>query len=919
MFTTLTRLSARVLALLRIRDLDRDFEQELESHVAMMADDNIRLGMTPEEARRTALVRVGAAGSIKEQHREARGLPVLEVVVQDLRHAVRGLARTPGFTAVAVATLALGIGANTAIFTLVDQALLRLLPVRNPQELVLVTSRGSHYGGTAGDGSELSYPLYVDFRDHNDVFAGMFARVSVQTQIHIDGQAEQVSAELVSDSYFPVLGVTAARGRAILPRDDDVSSGDVAILSHRYWLSRFGGDDSAIGRTIVVKRRALTIIGVAQEGFDGASLISATQLFLPMHMASALAPIMAERPILEDRRSRWLNVFGRLRPGMTPERAQAGLQPFYASRLAIEIQEPSFSRASETDKARYLQSTVELRSAGEGKSPVPGRLARALWILMGAAATVLLIACANLANLLLARATARRREFAVRLALGASRRRVAQQLLVESLLLAFTGSVLGLAIAMWGAGALLRFLTPLGTTLTLSVVPDERILAFTLLVAVVTGLGFGFAPALQTTRPELAPTLKDEAGAVAGGGYSRLRRTFVIVQFALSAVLLVTAGLFVRSLSNLMHADLGFETTRVVSFRVDPAAGGHDDERGKAFAKLLRERVEATPGVTGAAFASQPVLSGGGWNNRITIEGRAYNPEERVFSSNNGISPGYFKTLGIPLVAGRDFDERDERMPPAGGPSLLPRVAIANETFAKRYLDGQSPIGRRVGFGRDPGTPTPIEIVGLVADAKYSGVRDDTPPQLFFPYLEGRSVGLLTMYVRTREEPTSMIPVLRQVVRQLDPAIPVREARTLHEQVELSVSVERLIASLSAAFGLLATMLAMVGLYGVMTYTVARRTREIGVRVALGAVAKDISWLVTREVIVLVAIGVVFAIPAIWSVTRLVESQLYGITPLDPLTIACAIGVLSVVAAVAGVVPARRAARVDPLIALRYE
>ena len=918
MFTGLTWIIARVRAFFTTRHLDRDFEQELESHVAMLIEDNVRRGMTPAEARRTALILVGAGSSIKEQHRDARGLPIIEVVLQDVRHAVRGLARTPGFTAVAIITLALGIGANTAIFTLLDQALLRLLPVQHPRELVLVTSRGSHYGNTAGDGSELSYPLYLDFRDHNDVFEGMFARVSAQKQIHIDGQAEQVSAELVSDSYFRVLGVTAARGRTILPSDDAVSDATVTVLSYRYWLSRFGGEDSAIGRSIVLSRRVLTIIGVAEKGFDGASLGSATQIFVPMQMASMLAPISTDRPILQDRRSRWLNVFGRLRPGVTLEQAQAKLQPFYASRLAFEVHEPSFGRASETDKSRYLQNTVELRPAGDGKSLLRGRLAQPLWILMGVAATVLLIACANLANLLLARAMARRREFAVRLALGAGRRRLAQQLLVESLLLAFTGSAVGLIIATWGADALLRFVTPLSGALTLSAAPDGRILAFTLAVAALTGLGFGFAPAVQTTRPDLAPTLKDEAGAVAGGGYTRLRRTFVVIQVALSAVLLVTAGLFIRTLDNLMRTHLGFDATHVVSFQVNPEAAGYDEERGKTFIKLLRERIETTPGVAGAAFASQQLLSGGGWNNRITIEGRAYNAEERVFSSNNGISPGYFATMGIPLVAGRDFDARDERTPPPGT-ALSPRVAIANETFAKRYLGGKSPLGRRVGFGRDPGTPTPIEIVGLVSDARYAGVKGDIPPQLFFPFLEGPRVGLLTMYVRTREEPALIIPALRRVVQQLDPAIPVQSARTLNEQVEISVSLERLIALLTAAFGLLATLVAMIGLYGVLTYTVTRRTREIGVRVALGAAVRDISWLVTREVILLVAVGVAFAIPAIWGLTRVVESQLYGVTPLDPLTIALAIGLLAAVAAVAGFLPARRAARVDPLVALRYE
>jgi predicted permease len=841
-------------------------------------------------------------------------------IVQDLRYAIRGLRKTPGFTIVAVLTLALGIGANTAMFTLVDQVLLRLLPVPNPDELVLVTTRGSRYGAFYGDGSELSYPMYTDLRDHNEVFAGMFARVNARVHARISDVTQRVSTEFVSGTYFSVLGVGPDRGRTILPSDDALGAEhSVGVVSHRYWLNRFGGDTAIVGKTMIVNNHTISIIGVAQERFDGTNLGTATELFLPVRMAS-IAPEAPSGPsVLEDRRTQWLNVFGRLRPGITLAQAQARLQPFYASRLALEIQEPAFARATEATKAEFLKNTIELRPAGNGKSDLRSELTRPLVILMAIAAGVLLIACANLANLLLARAATRQREFAVRLSLGANRRRLMQQLLVESLLLALAGSASGLIVATWGAEALLRFLASPGATLTVSVSPDYRILAFNILVAIVTGITFGFAPAIQSTRPVLATTLKNEAGSVVGGSHSRLRRGFVISQVALSVLLLIGAGLFVRSLHNLMRTDLGFDTSRVLSFVVEPAASGYDAARAKSFAKLLRDRLEATPGLSAAGFASHQVLAGGAWRNTITIEGRAYDPSERVVAANKFVSPGYFTTMGISLIAGRDFDSRDERVSAPDDPPLAMRVAIANETFVRRYLDGKSALGRRVGFGRNPGTPTPIEIVGVVGDAKYTAVREDIPPQLYFPFLEAPQIPGFTMYVRTRDNPALMANTIRQVVREIDSTLPVEDVRTLNQQLDLSLIRERLVANLSAAFGLLATLLAMVGLYGVMAYAVTQRTREIGIRVALGAVSRNISWLVMREVFLLMAIGVAIAIPTAWGITRFIENQLYGVTPTDPLTIILAIAFLSLVAAMAGFLPARRAARVDPLVALRYE
>ena len=910
------KIRAGLRAWLGRRVAERQLDKELRYHLDEQIEANVAAGMPPEEARRRALLAFGGAERFKQECRDARPWRLFADLAQDARYGLRQLRRAPGFTAIAVLTLALGIGANTAIFTLLDQVLLRLLPVKDPHELVLVTSRGAQYGNAWGDGDELSYPMYADLRDHNAVFSGMLCRFSIGLHVGVDGRTEPVSAEFVSGTYFPVLGVGAARGRIIDPGDDRAAGAHpVVVLSHRYWRSRFPPDAEVIGKKIMVNNHPMTIIGVAREGFDGMNQGAATQVYVPIAMFPQVGPI---REGLTSRRWRWLNVFGRLRPGVTAEQAQASLQPFYTSRLQMEVEEPAFSRASDVEKARFLRNAIEVTPAGHGKSELRRALTGPLLILMAVVVSLLLIACANLANLLLARAAARRREFAVRLALGAGRWRLVRQLLVESLLLAAFGGFAGLLIAMWGAQALLGFL-PDARTLTVTAAPDLRILAFTCAVTVLTGVLFGLAPAWRSTRPDLAPTLKDEAGSLLGGGHARLRKALVVSQLALSLVLLVGAGLFLRSLHNLLKEDPGFEVTRLLSFGLDlGSAQGYDAARGKQFAKTLLERVQATPGVVAAGFTSHRLLEGGSWNNFMTVEGRPYNPDDRVKSHNHMISPGYFKALGIPLVAGRDFGFRDERMGTLAEPPEPPRAAIANERFVELYLKGGPVLGRRVGFGRDPGTPTPIEIVGVVKNARYTSLRDDAQPQLYFPYLEGAGWGF-TMYVRTGQEPEAMIETLRRVVGQLDASLPIGGVRTMEEQLERSLTRERLVASLAAGFGLLATLLAMIGLYGVMAYTVARRTREIGIRMALGARSGNIAWLVMREVVVVVAVGISIALPALWIANRFLRSLLYEVSPTDPATVVFASGLLAAVAALAGLLPARRAARVDPMVALRCE
>jgi predicted permease len=474
-------------------------------------------------------------------------------------------------------------------------------------------------------------------------------------------------------------------------------------------------------------------------------------------------------------------------------------------------------------------------------------------------------------------------------------------------------------LATWGARGLLAFFTQPDVTLTVTPLPDQRILAFNVLVSVVTGVLFGLAPAWQTTRADVTPALKSESGSVLGGGYGRLRKGLVVAQVMLSLLLLVGAGLFLRSLQNLLAIDTGFETERLLSFSVDPVPHGYEPAKSKIFAKTLLERIRAAPGVAGAGFVSHALLQGGSWNSAITIEGRAYDPNQVVLTYNNLISPGYFDAMGIRLLAGRDFDRRDERDVAPGAEPAQPSVAIVNDQFVKQYLQGRQPLGLHIGFGANPGSETPVEIIGVVTTAKYTDMRSEPQAQLYFPFLEGPSVIGMTMYVRTPQKPEALAETMRQVVRELDPTLPVYNVRTVEEQVNRSLVNDRLIASLSSVLGTLATLLAMIGLYGVMSYTVARRTREIAIRMAFGARSRRVVSLIVQDTLALIALGVLIALPALWWLNRYVASELYGITPMDPATIATAIGILLCAAGVAVWVPSRRALRVSPMIALREE
>jgi predicted permease len=838
----------------------------------------------------------------------------------DLRYAFRSFRKAPVFAAVAVLSLALGIGANTAIFTLLDQVLLRLLPVKDPRQLVLLTMRGRHYGSNWG-GNMISYPMYRDFQDHNEVFAGMFARRALQTSLTFEGRTERVSAELVSGTFFPVLGVGAFIGRTFTPDDDRTPGGHpLVVLAYDHWKTRFAGDPAMLGKTVSVHQHNMTIVGVTQPGFEGVELGFTPSFYMPMMMQKET---FGQPDMLTDRRTRWVNVFGRLKPGVPLEQAKASLQPFMHSILALEVQEKAFNNTSAYTREQFLRCWMDVLPGSQGRAYLRDQLKTPLWVLMAITGTVLLIACANIANLLLARATGRQKEIAVRLAIGASRSRIVSQLLVESLSLSAIGAVAGLAIAFWADKLLMAaYLGGASTGLKLSTAPDLRILLFTLAVTVATGLFFGLAPAIQSTKPNVGPTLKDQAGSVVSGGNVILRKSLVITQVTLSLLLLVGAGLFVKSLNNIRDLGPGFPVERLIGFEVDPSLSGYKAEQAKAFFARLTESVAAIPGAQSVGLASQRILESSEWDNSATVEGytppRAGDHPEPYM---NMVGPNYFATLGVPVVAGRDFTIRDtEAIQHGASPdNMVPAKIMINQTFAKKYFEGRNPIGRHVGFGSEPGTKTDMEIIGVVKDIKYTGIRDEIPEQAYEPYLASPFLGQMTVYVRTTLDPNQLFSALRAKVRELDPNIPVYAMRTTEEQINNSLTTERLIASLSAVFGFLATLLAVIGLYGVMAYTVARRTREIGIRMALGAAQGNVIWMVMREVLILVAIGVAVGVPAAWALAKFVESQLFGIHGRDPSTLALAALGLALIASLAGYVPALRASRVDPLNALRYE
>jgi predicted permease len=829
-------------------------------------------------------------------------------MTRDLRFAFRSLLRAPGFTAIVVISLALGIGANTAIFTLFDQVLLRMLPVRDPDSLVMIASRGSHSGNNRG-ANAISYPMFEDYRERNDVFAGVACRFGTEVNLGWDDSTERTAAELVSGNYFEMLGIGAAAGRVFSMSDETAAGANpLVVLDHEFWRHRFSSDPDVIGAALRINGHPMTVIGVAAPGFHGVTFGFRPSVYIPVTMKKVVTPSWDD---FDDRRSRWVNVYARLYPGVEREQAEAKIATLYKQIIADEVKEPYFEDVSPYNKDQFLASNAVVIPAAQGFSMVRRALEVPLRILAALVGLVLVIACANVSNLLVARAAAREREISIRLGLGAGRGRIVRQLLVESFVLAAMGAVLGLLVSYWTMRAL-RLLAP-DEQIRLAISPnvDTRVLLFSLAAAAVAAVLFGLLPALQTSRPDLVGALKEQAGSIAGGR-GRLRRTLVVVQVALSLLLLTGSGLFLRSLRNLRTLDPGFNATNLVRFKIDPMLSGRDVEGAKAFYRELQDRLESLPGVESVGLAVVAIMEGDEWDSTVVVEGYHSKDGEDMNPHFNSVSPGYFGTMKIPIVAGQDFDDR------LG--TVTRKAAIVNQTFARRYFGDQSPLGYHIGWDAPEQAPPDIEIIGVVADAKYETLsEEEIPRQVFVAYPQNDWAAGMSVYVRSSIATETLVETLRREVKSLDAGIPIFDLTTMEDQLDRSLAIQKLVAFLSSAFGLLATVLALVGLYGVTAYGVARRRREIGIRMALGAASSRVVRTVLFEVLALALVGVAIALPLGWWLTRLVSSQLYGVEPRDPVSFALAIGALVLVAMVAGALPARRASRVDPAVVLRYE
>ena len=832
----------------------------------------------------------------------------MQTLIQEFRLALRTLRKSPVFTGVAILSLALGIGANTAIFTLMDQVLLRYLPVRHPEQLVMLDQPDLTQGSIRTDHS-FSYPMYKDFRDQNQVFSGVLARFPLPVSVGYRGQTERAEGEIVSGNYFEVLGVSALIGRTLSP-DDDRTPGErpVAFLTYGYWKRRFSGDRSILNQTLLINGHPLTVVGIGPPGFYGVEVGRATDVMVPIMMKAEMTPTWND---LDDRRSWWLNVFARLKPGISAKRAEVSLNVLFHQINAEEFK--GIRGWSEKDRVKFLNKHLSVLDGGKGLSSLRESGETPLTLLMAMVGVVLLIACANVANLLIARAAGRQKEIALRLALGAGRLQIVRQLLVESALLALLGGAAGLLVASWAGSFLSGFLPSESTVRSLATAVDLRILSFNFGVAVFAGLLFGLTPALRTSRPNIAGTLKDQADNATGGSSAVVfRKTLVIAQIALSMLLLVGAGLFAHSLYNLKSVDPGFRTENLMTFTVDPSLNGYSQSRTQALYARLQQDIAALPGVRGVSMASLAPLTGDIDMSTITVEGRHLKEGDDMDMNPwvNHLGPGYFATLGIPLVTGREFTSRDVEG--------APLVGMINETAAQYFFPHQNPLGKHFGFGGLRGIAD-IEIVGVVKDDKGAGLRREVPRFVYVPYTQTKSITKLTVYVRTAQDSTRMAATLRRAVQQVDAGLPLFEMKTMETQTDQYLFAERLVAMLSAVFGLLATLLAAIGLYGVMAYTVARRTREIGIRVALGADRAEVIWLVMRDVTLMAVIGIGIGLPAAWGLSQLIRAQLFGLDPHDAVTLAAATTILAAVSLVAGYIPAARATRVDPLVALRYE
>ena len=828
----------------------------------------------------------------------------------NLRLAVRTLVKTPIVTAVAVVSLALGVGANAAIFSLFSQILLRPLPVSEPERLVNLEAPGPKPGsdscnGAGGCDEVFSYPMFRDLRSVQTVFTDLAAHRSFGVNVAYEGRTLSAQGMGVSGSYFPTLRVVPAAGRLFgLEIDEPVGGHPVAVLGYEFWQNELGGAPDVIGEPLIVNGEPLTVVGVVPDGFRGTTLSTRPAIFVPITLGDMVS---GDVESFENRRAYWVYVFGRLRPDVSMTQARAVLEPQYRNILA-DVEAPLQTNMSEATMVQFVSRPLPVQDGRRGQSNLDEDAAAPLLLLFGVTAIVVLIACANIANLLLARSAARASEMAVRLSIGASRRHLLTQLLTESCLLAVIGGVAGLVVAQWTLRIIGTFLPPdAAQIIELTLAPAAVVFAIGLSLA--TGVLFGMFSALHSTRADLITTLKDQAGQPTGArAAARFRHGLVVAQVALSMTLLVAAGLFIQSLRNVSQVELGVQTENVVTFRLSPTLNGYEGERMYALFEQVETELAAQPGVTGVSAASVAIFAGNSWGNNVMVEGFDAGPDTNRNSRLNRVGTDYFGTLGIPMVAGRDFTGADA--------VDSPKVVIVNEAFADKFGLGRAAVGKRMGQG-DLDAELDTEIIGLVRNTKYNDVKNPEQPLFFIPYRQDENVGSLTFYARSSLPPEGLLRVIPTLVGQLDPNLPVNDLKTLSQQVRENIFLERMISVLSAAFAGLATLLAAVGLYGVLAYTVAQRTRELGLRMALGADAARVRNMVLGQVGRLTLAGGAVGVAAAIGLGRLAQSILFEIKGVPPIVLLAAAVGLCTVALAAGYLPAHRASRINPMTALR--
>lgn len=873
------------------RRRDHDLERELRSDLEIEAAEQQENGLSAEEARYAAQRAFGNTTLMKERVREMWGWNSLERFWQDVRYSLRTLRKAPVFTATALLSLGLGVGANTAIFTLLYTVLLKPLPVPNPEALVVLGIRDSR--NAKEPQTRFSYPVLEALRTRNQVLAGPFTYISDLLKLNINGEPEPVRVALVSGNYFPALEVSAARGRTFSAADD--LRGDphpVAVLSHRLWQQRFGGNPDLIGQVVRLNGYPITIIGIMGADFFGTQIGIAPDIWVPIQLMDRLSlPGM----MLDNRDATWMPAMARLKPGVNRERAEAA-----ADVLTHQIIAEMYGKHASSDHMHLV-----LLPGSQGLSKLQQQFSKPLLALMVLVALVLLIACANVANLLLARAITRQKEIALRLAIGASRSRIIRQLLTESTVVAFAGGILGMFVA-FGSTRLLVQILP--ATRSLAPQMDWRVLAFCFATSIITGILFGLAPAWQTTGHALASAIKNDAAQSNRSRRLGLRAALLIGQVALAVILLVGASLFVGTLRNLRSADSGFRSDNVLELSLNPRQIGYTSGQVRSFYDRLLERVRAVPGVHAASFIDSGLMSGHYQNEDLYPPGYQPRPNEDVFSEFNAIGPRFFETLGIARLQGRDFEASDN--------ATAPSVAIVNEPYVRHFFRMRNPIGQHIGVGGKP----EMEIVGIVRATKYRTMRDEAPRIVYLPFAQaGAGFGQATLYAQSGVPPLSLVASIRSIVSGLDKDAAVYDVKTLTAQIDESMAQERLTAWLAGFFGIFAVSLAAMGLYGVISYNVSRRTREIGVRMALGAQRIEILRTVLRESLSLTLFGIAFGILGTLAVTRFAAALLYGLTPRDPLVLGMSAAIMLAIAALAGYLPAKRATNIDPMVALRYE